>query len=56
VHFTLKLIEQIEPEKGVSCGRARSASRGCQLLAQIEKSFTLVENIVVVAEWSNGSG
>jgi prepilin-type N-terminal cleavage/methylation domain-containing protein/prepilin-type processing-associated H-X9-DG protein len=45
----LKLIEQIEPENGVSCVKARSASRGCRLLAQIEKGFTLVEILVVVA-------
>jgi prepilin-type N-terminal cleavage/methylation domain-containing protein/prepilin-type processing-associated H-X9-DG protein len=49
VHFTLKLIEQIKRENGLSCGKARTASRGCRLRDQIEKGFTLVEIIVVVA-------
>jgi len=49
VHFTLKLIEQSEPENSMSSGKARSASGGCRLLAQIEKGFTLVEILVVIA-------
>jgi general secretion pathway protein G len=44
----LKLIEQIEPENGLSCANARNALRSCRLCDKGKAGFTLVELLVVV--------